>query len=84
MKIPCLMSDVQPYYEFASLGGDDLTWLLCTTKSQWKDKLTQLIEDVEWRKHLGQVMYDTAKKFFDIEVIKDNWIYAMWHAMGRC
>lgn len=84
LKIPCLMSDVQPYHEFAVLGGDDLLWLLCSTKQQWKEKLERLIEDVDWRKHLGQVMYDTAKKFFDIEVIKNNWAFALNHACGRC
>jgi glycosyltransferase involved in cell wall biosynthesis len=84
MKIPCLMSDVQPYHEFAFLGGPDVEWLLCNTKLQWKEKLERLIEDAEWRKHLGQVMYDTAKKYFDINVIKNNWAYALNHACGRC
>lgn len=84
LKIPCLMSDVQPYHEFAALGGDDLMWLLCDTRQQWREKLSALIEDAAYRKHLGQVMYDTAKKYFDIEVIKDNWAYALNRAVGRC
>lgn len=84
LKIPCLMSDVQPYHEFALLGGPDLCWLLCSTKMQWRERLERLIEDGEWRTYLGQLMYDTAKKFFDIEVIKHNWFYALNMALGRC
>lgn len=84
LKVPCLMSDVQPYREFATLGGEKLMWLLCDTKQQWREKLGRLIEDGPYRKDLGQLMYDTAKKFFDIEVIKNNWFYALKRAMGRC
>jgi len=84
LKIPCLMSDVQPYHEFAKLGGADLEWLLCTTKVQWKEKLSRLIEDTEWRLHLGTVMYETAKLWFDIEEVKKNWLHAIDVAMGRC
>ena len=84
LKIPCVMSDVQPYTEFAKLGGPDLEWLLCNTKNQWREKLERLIEDRTWRLYLGQLMYDTAKKYFDIEVIKFNWFYALNTAVGRC
>lgn len=82
LKIPCLMSNVAPYHEFASLGGDDMKWLLCHSKNQWKMKLERLVNEPQWRMHLGEVMYQTARKYFDINNLKENWRYALRHAMG--
>lgn len=81
MKIPCLASNIQPYNEFASLGGDDLKWLLCDFTSQWKTKLITLINEPERREAIGQKMYDVAKKFYDAAVIKDTWNYAFKKAL---
>ena len=79
--IPCLMSNVQPYYEFCALGPG-LEWLLCDTKQQWKTKLEALITTPALRAHLAGVMLETAKKYFDMENLKHNWVFATQHAMG--
>jgi glycosyltransferase involved in cell wall biosynthesis len=76
IKIPCLASNVQPYTEFASLGGDDLKWLLCDFTSQWKTKLRVLVNEPERRKYLGQKMYDVAYKWFNAKTIADHWRHA--------
>jgi glycosyltransferase involved in cell wall biosynthesis len=81
MKIPCLVSDVQPYNEFCSLGGDDLRWLLCRTDRDWKNKLTVLVNEPERREHIGNLMYDVAFKFFNIDNVKNNWNYVFSQAM---
>jgi glycosyltransferase involved in cell wall biosynthesis len=75
LKIPCLASDVQPYNEFASLGGPDVKWLLCNKQRDWKDKLHELVNDADRRKELGQKMYDVAFKYFNAETIASNWSY---------
>jgi len=81
MKVPCLCSDVQPYHEWASLGGDDLKWLLCSTGSHWKNKLRQLINEPEWRKHLGEVAYGVTERFFNVKTLVENWKRACQIAM---
>lgn len=81
IRIPCLASDIQPYNEFASLGGSDLKWLLCSFASQWKDKLRVLINEPERREYLGQKMYEVAKTFYDASVIKNTWQYAFQKAL---
>lgn len=81
MRIPCLASDVQPYREFCSLGGQELEWLLCRFDQDWEKKLTRLISDPLYRNHLGDLMFQTAKKYYDIEVVKNNWFYAFRQAM---
>lgn len=77
MKIPCLASNVQPYAEFCALGGKELEWLLCDNRRQWETKLEKLIVDVDYRKYMGQLMYENAKKHFSMEVLKENWKYAI-------
>lgn len=81
VKIPCLMSNVRPYHEFCALGGKDLEWLLCDSQRDWKTKLEVLINEPERRKELGDLMYKTAKKYFDIKNISQNWGYALRKAM---
>jgi O-antigen biosynthesis protein len=76
LKIPCLASNIQPYNEFASLGGQDLKWLLCDFPSQWKTKLTTLINEPYHREALGNKMYEVAQKYYNAAVIKDTWNYA--------
>jgi len=76
LKIPCLVSSVLPYQEFCALGGKDLEWLLCHNLKEWKSKLIELINEPEKRKFLGEKMYETSKKYYDIEVIKAHWNYA--------
>lgn len=83
LRIPCLVSDVQPYREFCALGGKELEWLICDFSSQWISKLNILINDLPYRKHIGELMYQVAKRHFDIERVKDNWIYALNTALGR-
>jgi len=81
VKIPCLASDVQPYREFCSLGGKELEWLLCRFNQDWEKKLDRLIQDPLYRNYLGDLMYQTAKQYYDIEVVKQNWHYAMRQAL---
>lgn len=81
-KIPCLVSNVQPYYEFCSLGGKELEWLLCETNRDWRTKLERLIEEPELRDKLANLMYDTAKKYFSADTIAENWKFAMRKAAG--
>lgn len=82
IKIPCLVSDVQPYNEFCSLGGDDLKWLLCRRASDWKTKLTVLINEPERREFLGNKMYEIADKYFNANVIKNNWLHCFNKVLG--
>lgn len=82
MKIPCLVSDIQPYNEFASLGGDDLKWLLCTTSNQWKNKLHELINNSDRRRHIGELMYEVAYKYFNAAVLRNNWDYTFRKVLG--
>lgn len=82
IKVPCLCSDVQPYNEFCSLGGQDLKWLLCRTQSGWVEKLNTLVNDADMRKDLGEKMYNVATKFFNINTIKANWNYAFSKALA--
>lgn len=82
ISVPCLASDVQPYNEFCSLGGDDLKWLLCRTRTDWKNKLNILVNEPERREELGRKSYDVVKKFFDIEIIKNNWLYVFHKVMS--
>jgi glycosyltransferase involved in cell wall biosynthesis len=76
MQIPCLVSPIQPYVEMCALGGKDLGWLLCHNSQEWKSKLVCLINEPERRQYLGMKLYETAKKYFDIEKIKEHWNYA--------
>ena len=73
LKIPCLVSDVQPYNEFCSLGGQDLKWLLCSTAQQWKTKLQILLHEPERRQFLGQRTHEVARLFYDMKKLKHNW-----------
>lgn len=81
LSIPCLASRVRPYEEFCALGGKELEWLLCDSKKEWKEKLERLIVDVDHRKAMGELVYKTAKQWFDIEKIIDNWDY-VFEKMG--
>ena len=83
MHIPCLVSNVQPYNEFCCLGGDDLKWLLIDFQSQWKTKLRTLINEPERRKHIGNIMYETTKKYFDASIIAQNWSYVFNKVLGN-
>ena len=81
LKKPCLASDVQPYAEFAALGGDDLKWLLCRTPSEWKRKIITLVNEPERRKVIGEKMYDVAYRFFNAATISENWKYVFQQAI---
>ncbi len=76
MRIPCLVSDVQPYEEFCALGGDTLKWLLCSTHKHWKDKLKVLINEPELRDEIGNKMYEVASAFYNMEKVAGIWSWA--------
>lgn len=81
--IPCLVSDVQPYREFCELGGEELKWLLCSTHSQWKNKLLTLIHEPERRDYLAQKMYVVTEKFFNAKNIAQHWSYVFNYVLGN-
>jgi len=81
MKVPCLCSDVQPYNEWASLGGADLKWLLCNTQTQWRSKLKVLINEPERRVALGELAYKVTERFFNVKILVENWKRACQLAM---
>lgn len=83
MKVPTLCSDVGPYHDFCALGGPDLKWLLCSFKSQWKEKLRRLIAEPDWRRHLGQLAYDVTERFFHIRLVAASWKRAAQIAMEQ-
>lgn len=75
LGIPCLVSPVQPYEEFCALG--DLNWLMCYNENQWRKKLRDLVAEKQLRLELSSKMWNTAKMWFDIKKLKDNWIHAV-------
>lgn len=81
LEIPCLASDVQPYTEFCALSPE-LDWLLCRTQNDWFNKLNILINEPERRQYYGKLMKETANKFFNIDVIKNNWQYVFNKALS--
>ena len=82
-KTPTLCSDVAPYRDFCSLGGEDLKWLLCSFESQWKQKLRRLVMEPDWRKHLGQLAYNVVDRFFNLKDKVNNWKYAAQAALEQ-
>jgi glycosyltransferase involved in cell wall biosynthesis len=82
LKIPCLVSDVAPYNEFCSLGGEELRWLLCSKASDWKTKIKELVNDPALRDYYGELMCTTAYKYYNAEKIVENWKYVMRRAMA--
>jgi glycosyltransferase involved in cell wall biosynthesis len=73
LKVPCVSSDVQPYREFAELGGEDLKWLLCRTPAEWTDRIVTLVNEPERRKELGEKMYRVAERFYNAKTLVENW-----------
>ena len=66
MKIPCLMSDVQPHQEFVC-HDKELEWLLCRTPNDWLEKLQELVCNHKLREHLGLRCYETVRDFYSME-----------------
>src|ERR1039458_5213003 len=65
LKIPCLMSDVQPHREFVC-HDKELEWLLCSKPNEWFDKLRELVQNRELREHLGQRCYEVVREHFSM------------------
>ena len=82
LKIPCLVSPVNPYVEFCALGGQDLNWLLCHNTQEWREKLTTLINEPERRKFLGEKMYQVMNQYFNMEKTRSLWEYAFQTALN--
>lgn len=66
LKIPCLMSDVQPFREFTS-HDKELQWLLCSNPKQWFEKLHELVSDDGLRQHLGEVSYKVTRDIYSMK-----------------
>lgn len=77
--LPCVVSDVQPYTEFCSLGRLDA--LVCRSETDWFNKIRALILSKEKREELAQEMRRVAEMHFSIDRIKGIWQYAAERAM---
>jgi glycosyltransferase involved in cell wall biosynthesis len=82
LGIPCVCSPVQPYEEFCALGNG-LNWLLAYNESQWYSKLRELISEAAQREALAEEMTATALRWYDIRMLRQNWIHAIQTAMGN-
>lgn len=67
MKIPCLMSDVQPFQEF-TCHDKEMEWLLCKTPKDWLEKTTALVKDAAMRKHFGELCYNVVQDIYSMDV----------------
>lgn len=61
VKVPCVASDVGPYQNF------DGHVLIASNKYEWYDHLKNLIEDKEYRRTLGDQMYQYVWDNFNLE-----------------
>lgn len=57
LKIPSVMSYTE---EMASQIKQDETGVLCRSKEEWKQKLSKLIQDAEYRKQIGENAHDAV------------------------
>jgi len=72
LRIPCLMSDVQPFREFVS-HDKELEWLLCRKPQDWLDKCRELVNDKAMREYLGGRCYDVVKRVYSMEARAPVW-----------
>jgi glycosyltransferase involved in cell wall biosynthesis len=63
LKIPCVVSDLYPYSNVIVHG---VTGFIAKNKFEWRKYLSQLIENQDLRKAIGQNAYDWAKENRDI------------------
>lgn len=47
---------------------------LCNSKNDFFNKLDQLVKDEKYRKNLAKLNYETARKYFHREILKENLI----------
>ena len=76
----CLMSDVGPYSRFCALADPpghpregDLSWLLCRTSNDWKDKLRDLVLNADLRAEMAQRIRRTAEEHFEQGKLMELW-----------
>lgn len=72
MKIPCLMSDVQPFQEFVC-HDKEMEWLICRNPKDWLEKTTMLVNDSAMRKHFGELCYNVVRDVYSMEVRARVW-----------
>ncbi len=72
LGIPCLMSNVEPYWRFCS-HDPELAWLLCSVKSQWERKLRDLINDKAMREHYGARMRSVVDQHYSFSTPHEGW-----------
>ena len=73
LKIPCLMSDVQPFREF-TCHDKELEWLLCSKPQEWLEKCRELVRDRGLRERLGIKCYEVVREHYSMEKKA-----AVWH-----
>ena len=72
LGIPCLMSNVEPYWRFCA-HDPELKWLLCSVKTQWERKLRDLINDEALRLHYGERMRNVVDQHYSFSKPHEGW-----------
>jgi glycosyltransferase involved in cell wall biosynthesis len=73
VKIPCVVSDVGEYSKFASTSPLLRRSTLCRNESAWNKNITNLVEDADFRKLVGDEMYRVGRQRFDIVERVEVW-----------
>ncbi len=71
LEIPTIMSPVGVNKDIIEEG---VNGFLATTKEEWVDKLSQLIESAGLRERLGKAGRKTVEKNYSVEANKDKWL----------
>jgi glycosyltransferase involved in cell wall biosynthesis len=70
--IPILVSPVGPYAEFCALDSE-LSYLQCSSRTQWKTKIKELAAEPERRDYYAQRMKKVVEDHFDIRKVAHQW-----------
>lgn len=70
LKVPTVMSNVQPFSECVIDGEDGF---LATNKTVWYETLKKLIQDEEFRKKIGNNSYARVKKDFNMDKVANKY-----------
>lgn len=73
IKIPCVMSDLGEYTSFCASSSLLRRAVLADRLQEWRVKLIKLVKDSEYRKLVGQEMYDVASERYEIKGKLAEW-----------
>ena len=71
LKMATVATDYGPYERDCEDGA---TALLVKEKDEWYGALSKLLEDAQARKGLGERAYRKAKRYYDLDVVVDQWV----------